>query len=230
MKPRSKVRDIIAFSLVGALLGGLLLAWRASRPAPPIARSTLALPPKLPTAPALAHVSEVRGAEPSSTHMASTQIDPIPDGAAFNRAISAPPSFAPRDPAEWQGMRPDLSINPPCETTIDCPLARACLHGACGPCAKDADCASGEACVLNNCVQAQATACRSYKDCARGELCILTGYSDDPRGNGGMLAKCGSLGTGPKPPLPPAPTEDARSEPLPNADLLAQAQELLKKP
>jgi len=231
VSPRSATpRSVVGFALLGALAGGLFLWWRGSRPAPPIARSTLALPSKASAAPTLARVAQPGGVEPRGVEPAPAPAEASLDRAAFNRAISAPPRFAPRDPAEWQGMRPDLSINPPCETSAGCPLARACLRGACGPCSKDADCGPKEACVLNNCIQASAAACRSYKDCAKGELCILTGYSEDPRGNAGTLAKCSGLPNGPKPPLPPAPTEDTRTEPLPNADLMAEAQKLLKGP
>ena len=66
----------------------------------------------------------------------------------------------------------------------------ACIEGTCGPCVRDSQCADGESCVLDHCVPEESVACQTRNDCANDELCILTGYSNDPRGNADMQAKC----------------------------------------
>ena len=97
----------------------------------------------------------------------------------------------PRDPAEWQGMRVNMCLRALCETSAGCGLAAACLpDGMCGPCARDSDCASGEACVLDHCVLSENVRCRSQRDCG-GALCVLDGdCGGTARGNEGMVAFC----------------------------------------
>jgi Cys-rich repeat protein len=70
-----------------------------------------------------------------------------------------------------------------------CGMAMACLGERCGPCGTDADCASGEVCVLEHCLLREHVACRHQADCG-GEMCILSGYSADVRGNADMRAEC----------------------------------------
>jgi|SRR5690554_28565 len=104
--------------------------------------------------------------------------------------IGPPPEYFPRDSAEWQGMRVDMNIQPPCSESANCGLARACIDGKCGPCMSDHDCNVSEICVLEHCVNAEDVECQSKNDCAEGELCILSGYSTDVRNNEDMTAKC----------------------------------------
>ena len=222
-----RIRRNALLALLGFALGVALLYWRGSRPAASVEQAPLEpaaeshpVPRREP------HRAPVRIARSRAPAVVPEPEAPPSEHALFNRAIGAPPRFAPRDPEEWQGMRPDLSVNPPCETSADCPLARACLQGACGPCQKDGDCSPDEACVLSNCVRSERVGCRSYKDCGSRELCVLTGYSDDPRGNGDTVAKCNTQVPGSRPPLPPAPTEDTRTAPLPNRDLMDEAEKL----
>jgi hypothetical protein len=77
-----------------------------------------------------------------------------------------------------------------CEASERCGLATACVTGRCGACRFDAECASGEACVLEHCVLAARVACRGRADCGEGELCVLSGISADARGNSDMRAYC----------------------------------------
>ena len=91
---------------------------------------------------------------------------------------------------EWQGMQIDPDEQPMCEASERCGLATACLTGRCGACRVDAECASGESCVLEHCVLAARVACRGRADCSEGELCVLSGISADARGNSDMRAYC----------------------------------------
>jgi hypothetical protein len=95
-----------------------------------------------------------------------------------------------RAPDEWQGMQIDSAEQPMCEASERCGLATACVTGRCGACRTDADCASGEACVLEHCLLATRIECRLRADCSEGELCVLSGISADARGNSEMRAYC----------------------------------------
>jgi hypothetical protein len=111
-------------------------------------------------------------------------------------AAAKPPSLdamtrsAVRAPEEWQGMQIDPDEQPMCEASERCGLATACVIGRCGACRVDADCATGEACVLEHCVPAARVACRGRANCREGELCVLSGISSDARGNSDMRAYC----------------------------------------
>ena len=102
-------------------------------------------------------------------------------------AVVLPPA---REPGEWQGMRVDADDAAVCDESARCGMGLACVDGRCGACAADADCAVGEACVLDHCVPAPQVACRGRADCGSGELCVLSGVSGDARGNAGMTASC----------------------------------------
>lgn len=122
-----------------------------------------------------------------------TPAGPHDEAAAARPTPGAGPAiaFAPRDAAEWQGMLVNTTFQASCDTSARCGLAMACsATGRCGPCTRDADCATGEACAMQHCVPAAAVACKSRVDCPAGELCMLTGYSEDPRGNGDLRAYC----------------------------------------
>ena len=97
-----------------------------------------------------------------------------------------------RDPYEWQGMLVDLTTRQVCDISSRCGLAMACRDGRCGPCARDADCADGEGCVLDHCLLRDAIECRSTKECTEA-ICMLTEYAAYGRGNATMQAKCFSL-------------------------------------
>ena len=99
--------------------------------------------------------------------------------------------YVPRDPGEWQGMRVDRSRQAFCQTKDGCGLAMACIAGQCGACTADADCAEGEACVLQHCLRAELVSCATRHDCAPGELCTLSGYSGGgTRNNERMRSEC----------------------------------------
>lgn len=106
------------------------------------------------------------------------------------RVIRRMSKYHERDAREWQGMPIDVTRMPYCESSAQCGLARACVDAKCGPCRSDADCAPGEACVLNHCVIARLVGCRRQSECGAKISCILTGYTTDPRGNGGLSAIC----------------------------------------
>ncbi|MCB9649703.1 MAG: hypothetical protein H6730_24360 [Deltaproteobacteria bacterium] len=110
-----------------------------------------------------------------------------------------PPRFHPRAAEEWQGMKVDLSLQPPCMESFHCGQAMACnvAEHRCGPCEVDADCGSGEACVLDHCVLDSNVSCRHRADCGEDALCVLSGLSAGVRGNAEMRAYCQSntLGT-----------------------------------
>lgn len=123
--------------------------------------------------------SQVGGSEPGGTCIDDS--DPLAESCLY-----------PRDPAEWQGMRVNMCLRALCETSAGCGLAAACLpDGMCGPCARDADCAAGESCVLDYCVLSENVGCRSRADCG-GEHCLLSGLCGSPRNNEAMFAYCAS--------------------------------------
>lgn len=122
----------------------------------------------------------------------------------------------PRAPDEWQGMLVDLSMMAVCAETARCGLAMSCRPtGTCGPCVHDADCASGELCVLDHCLRRSLAHCRSRRDCATGALCVLSGYSSGPRGNEETTADCiaGRGGTPQVPQTQPLIPDSARHHP-----------------
>ena len=100
------------------------------------------------------------------------------------------PRYKTRPAGDWDGMPVDLATAPPCESSAGCGLARACIAGECTACERDADCATGEACVLDHCVAGGRVACRHTKDCGAESVCVLSGYSPDPRGNAEMDSRC----------------------------------------
>jgi hypothetical protein len=147
-------------------------------------------------------------------------------GQALKAAESTPvgdvvPTYFPRDKDEWQGMLVSATLRPYCESSELCGLAGACLENLCGPCRADAQCASGEVCVLDHCLLAANVTCRSRRDCSDGAPCVLSGFSPDPRGNGQMKSWCNAsrggvpwkmpdlpiVKTGPAPPPPVDTTE-----------------------
>ena len=75
----------------------------------------------------------------------------------------------------------------------------ACRSGKCGPCTSDHECADDEVCILDHCIRRENVGCWSFRDCADAELCVLSGYSSDPRGNGGMFARCQPTSGGAEP-------------------------------
>jgi hypothetical protein len=123
---------------------------------------------------------------------------PATSGPIVVRAGDAPPGpyrphyarFHERDPREWQGMRMDVAMMPPCESSEQCGLARACIGGRCGPCSQDEQCATGEICALDHCLVARQVECRGRRNCREDIMCILTGYTPDARGNAGLRSMC----------------------------------------
>jgi hypothetical protein len=106
-------------------------------------------------------------------------------------------AFFPRDPGEWQGMLIDSSVQPPCELSEYCGLARACVDGLCTRCTADSQCAQGEGCVLDHCVRQELIGCQRAADCGSGGLCLLSGYTGGTaRGNEDMRAYCSGNGGG----------------------------------
>ncbi len=93
------------------------------------------------------------------------------------------------------------------------------------PCEADGECASGESCVLDHCLESQLVGCHRAGDCARGSVCVLSGYSGGPRGNDGMQSACVSpLSGADRQPTPPAtPPEPDTGTTLPHDDLLKAA-------
>jgi hypothetical protein len=100
--------------------------------------------------------------------------------------------YYPRDPDEWQGLKPDLTEALGCEAKDGCNLALACIEGVCLPCQVDEDCAAGESCSMDHCVPTPNVTCRSRRDCGSEELCFLSGYSATARSNETMFAYCAS--------------------------------------
>lgn len=143
----------------------------------------------------------------------------------LDRALG-PPRWHPRPDGEWDGMRVNLNVQPPCDGPDLCGLARACKGGRCGPCEVDVECASGESCVLDHCVRSANVSCRRRADCGPRSSCILSGYSAGVRGNEDMRAYCVAEASGAdrppraSPSAPPA--KDPRSQ-LPGDDLMRTA-------
>jgi hypothetical protein len=124
-------------------------------------------------------------------------------------------------------MRVNLNITPFCTTSARCGLGRACIDSKCVACGRDEDCAAGEVCVLDHCLQKELAACRRAADCDANSKCVLSGYSNQPRGNEGTRAYCVSSLSGADhgpaaPDTPPKP--DTRTS-LPGDDLLKAARE-----
>jgi hypothetical protein len=116
--------------------------------------------------------------------------------------------YHPRPEGEWQGMLVDLAIQPPCERSEQCGMARACVGGRCAPCTSDSDCAAAEVCVLDHCVLRIQANCRVRKDCRDEDaMCVLSGYTAAPRGNEKTRADCiSSRGGTPFPSSQPPPS------------------------
>lgn len=106
------------------------------------------------------------------------------------------PRLKERSAGEWQGMLIDMAEEPPCESSNDCSLARACLDGKCTGCSSDAECLGHERCVLDHCVLVKLVSCTTSRDCTEPDgVCILSGYSYDRRGNADMRSFCPSAET-----------------------------------
>ena len=120
--------------------------------------------------------------------VAQGPLEELVDPPAF--PIPPLPRYKQRAADEWQGMLVDLSTQPRCLDGAYCGLARACIDEVCTACEKDSDCGPGEGCVLDHCLLASRIMCRSTNDCPDRSTCILSGYSPDPRSNGGMDAVC----------------------------------------
>lgn len=150
-----------------------------------------------------------------------------PRGATVNPRLAIPTeTYHPRDAEEWQGMLVDMSMRQLCDESARCGLGLSCLDdGRCGPCARDSDCAGGEACALDHCLPASQVGCTARSDCAHegeGAYCVLSGLTGgEPRGNSKMRSYClvGSGGDAPDPEASPprlaqraeAPSFDRRS-------------------
>jgi hypothetical protein len=146
-------------------------------------------------------------------------------GPGFESVIG-PPRWAPRAPGEWDGMRVNLNVTPPCDSSAICGLGRACKAGRCSACENDTDCTRSEGCVLEHCIRKELIECRHASDCGGKKLCVFSGYSSLPRGNEGMRAYCLDPESGT--PMPPSPTEPPAKDPrtsLPGDDLLKAARE-----
>jgi hypothetical protein len=148
-----------------------------------------------------------------------------------NASMSADPfgvrRWSPRPADECQGMRVNLNISPFCTTSSHCGLGRACIDSKCVACGRDEDCATGEVCVLDHCLQKDLVACRRAADCDPHSKCVLSGYSNQPRGNEGTRAACvSSLSGADHGPVAPEtrPKPDTRTS-LPGDDLLRAARE-----
>lgn len=142
-----------------------------------------------------------------------------------------PPRWAPRPPEEWQGMLVNLNITPPCNSSADCGLARACLEGVCMPCDADADCGAGEACALQHCIHQELIECRRAAECDPDSKCVLSDYSNQPRGNEDVRAYCVSdfsgAAYGPQAPKEPPP-QDTRTS-LPGDELMEAARKASRR-
>ncbi len=119
---------------------------------------------------------------------AAKETAPARGPAASPRSRETPPRLA----TEWQGMKQDASITPPCYSSARCGLARACIDGVCVACLSDSECAEGEVCVLDNCLLGSQVECRKAADCDAGSMCVISGYSSDIRGNAETKAYCSS--------------------------------------
>jgi hypothetical protein len=174
------VRDGVAVLAAAAVALGL---WLLSRPTESAPRRALRF--------GAAREAAADGTAGSGTGSGGAELPRLDPSSGEAAPLAPPPveQLLGRPASEWQGMLVDLAVMPPCEIDEQCGLARACRDGQCGPCEADADCAADEGCVLDHCVKATRIECRRSADCPDG-LCILTGYSDDPRGNRDMTARC----------------------------------------
>lgn len=134
-----------------------------------------------------------------------------PDSAvASGHGLAAHPEpseeFVQRPPGEWRGMLLNEAWTWPCSEQEPCTNARACVEGRCVACRADDQCLSGEVCVLDHCLEQQATECRSFQDCDEQDaLCVLSGTTPGARrGNEQMTSYCQS-------PTGPSGTESALS-------------------
>lgn len=162
-------RTSVRVSLIGALA---LIAWL-------VGRETRKPDP----APATFHQAPARAAVVTPPALPAPTTAPV-TAATFQRS-----------PDEWQGMLVSTVDRQYCEASSYCGFALACLEDrTCGACTADAQCADGEACVLDHCVRAANVGCRSRKDCAsEGEdaRCLLSGLTGgEPRGNSEMTSFC----------------------------------------
>lgn len=140
-----------------------------------------------------------RGAGLSSPARATAE-ETMDAGAAAVGAAGLAAEYEWREPSEWQGMLLNRAFATICETSGGCGLAMACRGGRCGPCETDSQCAPGEVCSVQHCIQAHLAECRSRRDCPGDEaFCILSGYTADVRGNGSMRAYCTAAGDWGKP-------------------------------
>jgi hypothetical protein len=119
-----------------------------------------------------------------------------PTGAESKPSPFGIPRYAPRAADEWQGMLINLNITPPCGSSENCGMARACLEEKCMPCEKDEQCVAAEVCVLQHCLVRELVTCRHAAECGPDSKCILSGYSNQPRGNEGIRAYCVSALSG----------------------------------
>jgi hypothetical protein len=214
--PAHEPRRRKAALLIGVCAAAFILG-RSARSSQPAPRPRV-VPAAAPTLPVV-HRAEVVATHAVDSGIARTENEPEPPLRDLpSRGISEAPVYHPRPPDEWQGMLVNTAMQAICDRSERCGLAMACLSGRCGPCQRDHECASGEACVLDHCLALGNVGCRSARSC-RGpeELCVLTGYSNDPRGNASMRSLCQSsrggrpqrpedFPTQPASPVPYAPT------------------------
>jgi hypothetical protein len=179
MTARTPLRSrlVVRVTLVGVLAALGWLAGTATRARPPAAGEPAPGPATL------------RAASSSAPRPALPSL--APPGASSEVADV----LHPRPAHEWQGMLVNLSQRQYCEASSYCGFALACLDDRrCGPCQRDDQCASGEACVLDHCVAAANAGCRTRAECGgagEGALCVLSGLTGgEPRGNTGMRSFC----------------------------------------
>jgi hypothetical protein len=183
--PRRRIPALLAALAVVTVGLGVAL-WGARSP------DAGRAPPPLP-APAPVGAPLVRAPGPHALPDGGVAVVSLTSARPVGRPLGVrpPPDHKRRPDGEWDGMLVDLtSLQAYCERPDGCGAAMACVSGACRPCERDAECARGEACVLDHCVVAERASCRSRRDCASGELCVLSGYGDGVRGNEGMRAYC----------------------------------------
>lgn len=188
-----------------SVLGFLLLKARQPKP---IARASLALETAAKpasTAAGIAVQSRTRRGDSGIPQSVATEAVKDEKKDPFG-----PPHYAPRPADEWQGMLINLNITPPCNSSAECGLARACINSKCMPCERDEQCANDEACVLQHCISVDRVECRHTAECGAGSKCILSGYSREPRGNEGTRSYCNSDISG--------AARVMRPEPLPKRD------------
>lgn len=185
--PLAALGLFLGFAVLSTLLPGPAAVSRAADVQADVPRAVWSDPnlPRVSAAPAAP-----APATPVSEEQASWQRDRATPG------VRPAPQFHPRDDGEWQGMLVDLTSQAVCGAADGCGLAMACHDAVCGPCTQDSECASGEQCVLDHCVESRNVSCTTAWDCRADELCVLSGYSSDIRGNRDMLAFCQSSAGG----------------------------------